>query len=296
MHASGATSGTIDIAQTQRRVVASGVAERRGAYLQCLAHSGPIKLQQHVNESFSSQRTLSYRKPVRALSAPSICRLLHLGGRKRAAHGLARMVRTAGLPVGRGPPRPAADTASRHAVKPAAVLAPSARMISRCRGRSTAAMQQVLRCGQPAASLCAAQPWSVRRCMATPGQQQQAHVSLGRRGISCRQTPRPCRRRQLITCLAAAATLARGDDDDDQHSSSILAESGSASLAEAPSQDGERTASAAEAGKADEPLRSRANTAMIALRCAVHLCASAQDGAHSMTTILSKVQSTRVGV
>ena len=194
------------------------------------------------------------------------------------------MVRTAGLPVGPGPPRPAADTASRRAVRPAAV-APSARMITRCCARSTAVMP-VQRCGQPAARLCAAQRRSVLRCVATLGQQQQARASFsaadsstcGWRSISGRQTPGPCRRRQLVTSRAAAATLARGDDDDDQHSSGTLTGSGSASdrrdLAEAPSQDGEQTASAAaaaaEAGtKADEPLRSRANTAMIALRCGV---------------------------
>ncbi len=164
-------------------------------------------------------------------------------------------------------------------------------------------MQQLQRCGQPSASLCAAQHWSVRHRLATSGQQQ-AHVSFGSAGssacswrsVSCRQAPRPCRRRQLVTCLAAAATLARGNDEDDDHlhSSDSRAGSGSASdrpdLSQAPSQDGEQTASAAaaETGKAEEPLRSRANTAMIALRCAVHISASAHDGARSRETTTSR--------
>ena len=176
-------------------------------------------------------------------------------------------------------------------------MAPSARS-SRCCEHGTAAMR-VPRCGQVSANLRTAQRRSQRQCAAVPGQQQQqqqAHVSWGPAGsgacswrsISCRQTSRPCRRRQLITCRAATATLMRGDDDDDQQSSSTLTGSSPAGhrpdLSEAPSQDGEHTASstASEAEKADEPLRSRTNTAMIALRCAVRISVSSHDAAHNL--------------
>ena len=200
------------------------------------------------------------------------------------------MVGMAGLPVARRPPLPTADSASRHAVRPAAV-APSARS-TRCCLHSSSAMQVP----QPAACLYVAQRQSVRQCITMPGQQQQAHVSLGslgssiscsRRSISCGQTVRPCRRKQPIVCRAATATLMRGDDDD-HDSSRGLTDSSSASdqpsLSEAPSQDGEPTTSAAATeanGTADEPLRSRANTAMIALRCAVRFSCSAHSCAHS---------------
>jgi hypothetical protein len=196
--------------------------------------------------------------PVRAISSPSAA--LRAGRIRQEQRSIAVM-RGSRLPVG------ANDSTSCIRMHPvgASAAGPAPRR-RHCSMHNSAATHLLRRC-QPAASPCRAPGTALNSHCLRPAASGGSRDSrtCDWRSIGSQYASPARRRHQLSPCAAASAVLSRGDSDDrggdaDSRSESELPQPPEAALASGAD---ERRSPASDA---DEPPRSRANTAMIALR------------------------------